>query len=275
VVKIKKFIRINERIRVPEVRLIGPEGNQLGVMSIQRALEMANQSELDLVEVAPAANPPVCRITDFSKFKYDQEKKEREAKKHQKQSRIKEIRVKPNIDNHDYQVKLKQVITFLQKNDAGFAPRSKSGAGFTLIEVLITVTIIVILSVVSITLLNPNAYLAKGRDMQRKSQLLTILNAVGQRAADNKGIFETGCAAGAIPAVSAKMATGAGNYDIAPCLVPTYLPNMPYDPKASGAHYTSNSDYDTGYNIIQDATTKRITVNAPAAELEGSISITR
>ncbi len=116
-VKIKKFIRINEKIRVPEVRLIGPEGNQLGVMSIQRAQEMAGQYELDLIEVSPSANPPVCRISDFSKFKYDQEKKEREAKKHQKQTRIKEIRLKPNIDNHDYQVKLKHVITFLQKKD--------------------------------------------------------------------------------------------------------------------------------------------------------------
>jgi translation initiation factor IF-3 len=117
VVKIKKFIRVNERIRVPEVRLIGPDGNQLGVMAIQRALDLANQYELDLVEVAPAATPPVCRIIDFTKFKYDQEKKEREAKKHQKQSRLKEIRVKPNIDDHDYQVKLRQVLTFLQKKD--------------------------------------------------------------------------------------------------------------------------------------------------------------
>jgi len=86
-------------------------------MAIQRALDLANQHELDLVEVAPAATPPVCRIIDFTKFKYDQEKKEREAKKHQKQSRLKEIRVKPNIDEHDYKVKLKQVLTFLQKND--------------------------------------------------------------------------------------------------------------------------------------------------------------
>jgi len=117
VVKIKKFIRINEKIRVPEVRVVGPEGNQLGVMAIQRALEMANQYELDLIEVAPSANPPVCRITDFSKFKYDQEKKEREAKKHQKQSKLKEIRLKPNIDTHDYGVKLKQIISFLQKKD--------------------------------------------------------------------------------------------------------------------------------------------------------------
>ncbi|MGE5197059.1 MAG: translation initiation factor IF-3 [Deltaproteobacteria bacterium] len=116
-VAIKKFIRINEKIRVPEVRLIGPEGNQLGVVSIQKALDLANQYELDLVEVAPSANPPVCRIIDFSKFKYDQEKKEREAKKHQRHGRLKEIRIKPNIDEHDYQTKLKQVAAFLQKRD--------------------------------------------------------------------------------------------------------------------------------------------------------------
>lgn len=116
-VKINKFIRINEKIRVPEVRLIGPDGNQLGVMATNRALELANQYELDLVEVAATANPPVCRIIDFSKFKYDQEKKEREAKKHQKMTRLKEIRVKPNIDEHDYETKLRQVITFLKKKD--------------------------------------------------------------------------------------------------------------------------------------------------------------
>lgn len=116
-VAIKKFIRINERIRVPQVRLIGPDGNQLGVVTIQKALELANQSELDLVEVAPAASPPVCRITDFSKFKYDQEKKEREAKKHQRQARLKEIRLKPNIDEHDYQTKVRQAVSFLKKKD--------------------------------------------------------------------------------------------------------------------------------------------------------------
>lgn len=116
-VAIKKFIRINEKIRVPQVRLIGPEGNQLGIVSIQKALEIANQSELDLVEVAPQASPPVCRIIDFSKFKYDQEKKEREAKKHQKQIRLKEIRLKPNIDEHDYGIKLKQAIGFIKKKD--------------------------------------------------------------------------------------------------------------------------------------------------------------
>lgn len=116
-VRIKQFIRINERIRAPQVRLIGPDSSQLGIMSVQRAMEIANQNELDLVEVAPQAVPPVCRIIDFSKFKYDQEKKEREAKKHQRQGRLKEIRLKPNIDDHDYEVKLRQSIAFLKKKD--------------------------------------------------------------------------------------------------------------------------------------------------------------
>lgn len=114
---IKKFIRVNEKIRVPQVRLIGPEGNQLGIMSVQRALEIAVQHELDLVEVAAGAHPPVCRIIDFSKYKYDQEKKEREAKRHQKHGRLKEIRLKPNIDSHDYETKLKQAMAFLKKRD--------------------------------------------------------------------------------------------------------------------------------------------------------------
>ncbi|MDD5196446.1 MAG: translation initiation factor IF-3 [Candidatus Omnitrophota bacterium] len=116
-VAIKKFIRINDRIRVPQVRVIGPDGNQLGVMAIQRAIDLANQHELDLVEIAPSANPPVCRIIDYSKFKYDEEKKEREAKKHQKQGKLKEIRLKPNIDEHDFETKLKHAATFLKKKD--------------------------------------------------------------------------------------------------------------------------------------------------------------
>lgn len=116
-VTINKFIRVNDKIRVSQVRLIGPDGNQLGVMATQRAQELANQHELDLVEVAATATPPVCRIIDFCKFKYDQEKKEREAKKHQKQVRLKEVRIKPNIDEHDYQTKLKQTITFLKKKN--------------------------------------------------------------------------------------------------------------------------------------------------------------
>lgn len=99
------------------MRVIGPEGNQLGVLPIQKALELTNQYELDLVEVAPQVEPPVCRIMDFSKFKYDQEKKEREARKHQMRIHLKEVRMKPNIDEHDYQVKLRQAINFLNKKD--------------------------------------------------------------------------------------------------------------------------------------------------------------
>ena len=116
-VAIKKFIRINERIRVPEVRLIGPEGSQLGVVSIDKARQIAEESSLDLVEVAPQAAPPVCRILDFNKFKYDQEKKEREAKKHQRAGRVKEIRLHPNIDENDYLVKMRQATGFLKKKD--------------------------------------------------------------------------------------------------------------------------------------------------------------
>jgi translation initiation factor IF-3 len=99
------------------VRVIGHDGSQLGVMSVQRALEIANQHELDLVEVAPAAAPPVCRIIEYSKFRYDLEKKERESKKHQKQGRLKEIRLKPNIDDHDFETKVKQAVSFLKKKD--------------------------------------------------------------------------------------------------------------------------------------------------------------
>ncbi|MDP8264893.1 MAG: translation initiation factor IF-3 [Candidatus Aceula lacicola] len=110
-------MRTNERIRVPEVRVIGPESEQLGVVLIKRALELAQENDLDLVEIAPTAKPPVCRIMDFSKYKYDQEKKERLEKKKQKVTHLKQIRIKPHIDQHDYQVKLKQAISFLEKKD--------------------------------------------------------------------------------------------------------------------------------------------------------------
>jgi translation initiation factor IF-3 len=117
VVHILKNIRVNQRIRAKELRVIGPEAEQLGVVTLQRALEVAEEYGLDLVEVAPTANPPVCRIMDFSKYKYDQEKKERRVKKSQKISILKQIRVKPHIDEHDYQTKLKQTISFLNKKD--------------------------------------------------------------------------------------------------------------------------------------------------------------
>ena len=104
-------------IRSPEVRVIGPNSEQIGVVLIRRALDLAKEHELDLVEVAPTAKPPVCRIMDFAKYKYDQEKKERRVKKNQKIVHLKQIRLKPHIDENDYQVKLRQVATFLQKKD--------------------------------------------------------------------------------------------------------------------------------------------------------------
>ena len=114
---IPKFIRINERIKASEVRVIGPEAEQLGVVGIRRALDLAQEHDLDLVEIAPTAKPPVCRIMDYSKFKYDQEKKERRVKKSQHITHLKQLRLKPNIGTGDYQIKLKQAIGFLEKKD--------------------------------------------------------------------------------------------------------------------------------------------------------------
>ena len=97
--------------------MIGPSSEQLGVVMRRRALDMAKEHNLDLVEVAPTAKPPVCRIINYSKYKYDQEKKERRIKKNQKIGHLKQIRLKPFIDENDYQIKLRQVIGFLQKKD--------------------------------------------------------------------------------------------------------------------------------------------------------------
>ena len=99
------------------MRVIGPDAEQLGVVSIKRALELAQQHELDIVEIAPTAKPPVCRIMDYSKFKYDQEKKERRIKKNQKIVHLKQIRLKPHIEENDYQVKLRQIHGFLKRKD--------------------------------------------------------------------------------------------------------------------------------------------------------------
>ncbi|MDD5292637.1 MAG: translation initiation factor IF-3 [Candidatus Omnitrophica bacterium] len=110
-------MRVNENIRASSLRVIGANGEQLGILSKSKGLELARQSELDLVEVAAQAQPPVCRIMDFSKYKYEQEKKDRLTKKHQAVIKIKEIRVKPKIEEHDYQVKLKHLHLFLDKGN--------------------------------------------------------------------------------------------------------------------------------------------------------------
>lgn len=110
-------LRFNTRIRAREVRLIDEEGNQVGIVPIREALQMAEDRSLDLVEVAPNAVPPVCRIMDYGKFRYEQSKKEREARKHQKQVELKEVRLKPKTDSHDIDVKVKQARKFLQAGD--------------------------------------------------------------------------------------------------------------------------------------------------------------
>jgi len=108
--------RINDRIRAREVRLIGAEGGQEGIVLISDALKKATEAGLDLVEVAPLASPPVCRILDYSKFKYEQEKQERENRQHQR-THLKEIRFRPQIDDHDYQTKLRFLLKFLKRGD--------------------------------------------------------------------------------------------------------------------------------------------------------------
>lgn len=109
--------RINDRIRVPEVRLIGPEGEQVGVVSIDDALRLATENDLDLVEIAPDAIPPVCKVMDFGKYKYELAQKAREAKRNQVQTVIKEIKLRPKIDDHDYITKKGHVERFLKHGD--------------------------------------------------------------------------------------------------------------------------------------------------------------
>ncbi|MGN0931774.1 MAG: translation initiation factor IF-3 [Falsigemmobacter intermedius] len=109
--------RVNERIRATEIRLIGADGENVGVVTPARALAMAEEAGLDLVEISPNAEPPVCKIMDFGKFKYEQQKREAEARKKQKIIEIKEIKFRPGTDEHDYQVKMRSVIKFLTDGD--------------------------------------------------------------------------------------------------------------------------------------------------------------
>ncbi|MFO8128082.1 MAG: translation initiation factor IF-3 [Yoonia sp.] len=109
--------RINERIRAPEIRLIGADGENVGVVTPERAMVMADDAGLDLVEISPNANPPVCKIMDYGKFKYETQKKEAEARKKQKIIEIKEVKFRPNTDSHDYEVKMRNVFKFLENGD--------------------------------------------------------------------------------------------------------------------------------------------------------------
>lgn len=113
----KETLRINEEIRVREVRVVSSTGEQLGIMQTRDALRTAMEQQLDLVEVAPTAKPPVCRIMDFGKFKYEQQKRDKEAKKKQKIVTVKEVKLRPNIEEHDFNVKLKNAQRFLEDGD--------------------------------------------------------------------------------------------------------------------------------------------------------------
>ncbi|MGB9495739.1 MAG: translation initiation factor IF-3 [Azonexus sp.] len=112
-----KAHRLNDEITVPEIRLQGVEGEQLGIVNIRAALQMAEEVGVDLVEIAPTANPPVCRIMDYGKFKYQEQKRAHEAKLKQKQVQVKEVKFRPGTDENDYQIKLRNMTRFLEEED--------------------------------------------------------------------------------------------------------------------------------------------------------------
>ncbi len=114
---ITKEFRVNEEIRAREIRVVDPEGKQLGIMSAREALRLAEELQLDLVEVAPQARPPVCRLMDFGRYKYEQSKREREARKRQRIVELKEIKFRPRIEEHDFRVKLRNATRFLNDGD--------------------------------------------------------------------------------------------------------------------------------------------------------------
>ncbi|ADG82726.1 translation initiation factor IF-3 [Thermincola ferriacetica] len=114
---ISKDLRINEEIRAKEVRLVSSDGEQLGIVPLKEALRFAQEKDLDLVEVAPSAKPPVCRIMDYGKYKYEQSKREKEARKKQKIINVKEIKLRPNIEAHDLVTKTNNIVRFLKDGD--------------------------------------------------------------------------------------------------------------------------------------------------------------
>lgn len=154
--------------------------------------------------------------------------------------------------------------------------RASCNQGFTLIEILLVMGIIAILAAVVIVAINPARQFAQARNSQRISNVFSILNAINQNMADHNGVFD--CGAGVIP-VSPTLIKSSGGYNLADCITPLYLSVLPFDPGAVGAHFTSVSDYDTGYTVVRSGTTGRITVAAPEAqapsELNKDISATR
>ena len=142
------------------------------------------------------------------------------------------------------------------------------------VKLLVVIAIIAILMAVFFFVGNPAGELAETRNNDRLLSLQTIMNSVRANLAD-QGNEQFSCVSGPIPTSTTKMASASGSYNIAPCLVPVYLFAMPFDPSASSAHYTSNTNYDTGYSISENSSTGQITLSAPYAELGKSISVTR
>jgi len=152
--------------------------------------------------------------------------------------------------------------------------KNKKGGkkGFTLIEILLVMGIIAILATVVLVAVNPARQFAQARDTQRIANINTLLNAIGERIADHKGLFDEGCSAGAIPTTTARTMAST-QYSIYDCLVPTYISSLPIDPKIG--RFTTVTEYDTGYSVLQDSATGRITVTAPAGEINQSINVSR
>ncbi len=148
----------------------------------------------------------------------------------------------------------------------------KQRQGFTLIEILIVIGLIAVLAGVLIVALNPARQFSQARNAQRWNNMDTIISSIIANTTDAKGTFN--CAAGAIPTTATNMAA-TGGYNIGPCLVPTFAASLPVDPSVTGAHWTSTTDYDSGYSVVRDATSGRVTVSAPGAELGETISMTR
>ncbi|MEW6086844.1 MAG: translation initiation factor IF-3 [bacterium] len=109
--------RINYRIKARDVQVIGVDGRNIGAMPVRNAIKLAEEQGLDLVEIAPNTNPPVCKIMDYGKYKYELQKKAKEAKRHQRVIDVKELKIRPNIEEHDYQVKIRSLQSFLEKGD--------------------------------------------------------------------------------------------------------------------------------------------------------------
>jgi prepilin-type N-terminal cleavage/methylation domain-containing protein len=149
----------------------------------------------------------------------------------------------------------------------------KNKRGYSLIELIVVIGILAITGAGLVVLVNPFGQLANSRNDERRAHIELVLDAIGRNMLDNNGVFV--CQTGDIPTSSTKMATDEESFDIAPCVYPDYTSRVPYDSMASGAHYTTIADYDTGYFVVRHATSGRITISAPSSELGEIIFVTR